>query len=158
MTMKRWDGAAFIDVAGVKRWDGSAWVTCTLAKRWDGASWIDVALPGGGAPLSVTISPGFAYGEVNYTNPPFPTAQTVTSNSVVATVTGGAGTINYFWEYVSGSTAIVATNPNGNATQFEATLLRNRSVSGQWRCRVTRGAATAIASVGATLAYYTGNN
>lgn len=147
-----------MDLTTLKRWNGSAWVDLTLAKRWSGSAWVDIPLPGGGTPpLSIVLSPGFAYGEVNYTSPPYPTAQTVYSNAVTIVPTGGTGTPVYSWEYVSGSTAIQPTSPNTAGTQFSASLLRNRSASAVWRGRCVRGAENVSSTITVDLAYYTGD-
>lgn len=56
MALKRWDGAAFVDLTTLKRWDGNTWVDVTILKRWDGSAWVDIGLPGGSAPLKATAS------------------------------------------------------------------------------------------------------
>lgn len=158
MTIKRWNGTSYTDLTTLKRWNGTTWVDITLAKRWNGTTWVDIPLPGGGTPpLSLTISPGNAYGELNYSNPPYPSAQTVTTNSVTMNPAGGTGTPAYAWEYVSGSTGITPTTPYAASTQFSASLLRNRSVTATFRGRCVRGAETVSVNLTVTLAYYTGD-
>lgn len=157
MTMKRWNGTSFADLSIVKRWNGSAWVDLSIAKRWNGSSWVDIPLPGGGAgPLSVTISPGTAYGENNVPNAPFPSAVNVTSNTVAANVTGGTGTISYSWARVSGSSSVSADTPNAATTSFSATLTRNTGAEAVFRVTVVRGAETATADVSVQLYYSVG--
>lgn len=158
MTAKRWIGT-WPDLTVFKRWNGSAWVDLTLAKRWDGGSWVDISLPGGGSvPLSLTISPGYAYGETVLSNPPFPTAQTVYSNAVTAAAAGGgAGTPTYAWHRISGSASITATNPSSATTAFQATLTRNREASAVFRCITQKGIDLAQADIEVSLAYFSGD-
>lgn len=157
MTMKRWNGSSWIDLTTAKKWNGSAWVDLTLAKRWNGTSWVDIPLPGGGAgPLSVTISPGYAFGEINVPNAPFPPAVEVASNGVSAMVTGGTGTISYSWSRLSGDAAVTANTPSASSTYFSAVLTRNQVATATFRVTVTRGAETAVADVGVQLAYTVG--
>lgn len=158
MTIKRWNGTAYVDLTTLKRWNGTSWVDITLAKRWDGTAWTDIPLPGGGTPpLSVTVSPGYAYGELNITNPPFPTAQAVNSNAVTMTANGGTGTPVYSWEFISGDQNVQPVSPLSATTYFKATLLRNRDTQAVWRARVIRGAENVSAFITVRLAYYSGD-
>lgn len=40
MALRRWTGAAWVDVQQVRRWNGSAWVKVPV-KRWTGSAWVD---------------------------------------------------------------------------------------------------------------------
>lgn len=154
MTLKRWDGAAFQDIAAIKRWDGASWVDLTVLKRWDGASWVDITLPGGSGNLSATASTGSVNGAV-VDNAPAPLFVEVVSGNVTITVVGGTGPgPTYAWSKVSGSSAIFPTAPSSATTAFSATLGSNQSVSGTWKCTVTRGAETVTVNVNVSLSYF----
>lgn len=138
MTMKRWDGAAQVDLTTAKRWDGAAFVTLTVAKRWDGAAWVDITLPGGGGgPLSVVASPGDAYGIAIGTT----LAGPVTSNAVTLTATGGTAPYTYLWELVSGDSAVIPDSPNSASTTFSAVVYHNQTKEAVYRGKVTDAAA-----------------
>lgn len=157
MTMKRWDGVAFQDLATAKRWDGVAWVDLTIAKRWDGAAWIDIPLPGGGGGgLSATASAGSAEGSV-FIPEPAPLVTTVfTNTSITVTATGGMGSGPTFsWARVSGDSAITATAPTSATTAFSANMGKNRELSATFRCTVTRGVEVVTVDVGVYLSYST---
>lgn len=154
MTFKRWDGAAYVDVTTKKRWDGVSWVDLTVAKRWDGASWVDF-LGGGGSGLSVTISPGSAYGFL-FDPEPAPLFATVTTNSVTATAAGGTGPYTYAWTKVSGDSALSANSPAAATTTFSANVAKNDERSGVWRVTATDSlAATATADITVRVEYMT---
>ena len=154
MTMKRWDGAAFQDLATAKRWDGASWVDLTVAKRWDGTSWVDIPLPGGGAgSLSATANKALCQG-FRFGIEPAPLFRTATSESVTVTATGGMGTGPTFsWARVSGSSAVSANSPTSATTTFSATLGANQSASAVFRCTVTRGVETVTIDVIVELYY-----
>lgn len=42
MSIQRYKGSEFTEVAGRKRWIGSAWVDLTLGRRWNGSTWVDL--------------------------------------------------------------------------------------------------------------------
>lgn len=132
-TLKRWDGAVFVDLSTFKRWDGSTWVDITTAKRWDGANWIDITLPGGGGgTLTATISNGsVGNGSVGEEE----TCPTITSQSTTVTATGGTGPYTYLWTRLSGSSAILCDSPTTATTTFSASICVG-SRSGVWRCTV----------------------
>lgn len=155
MTMKRWDGAAFQDLATAKRWDGASWIDLTVAKRWDGASWADIPLPGGGAgDLSATASRSTCDGTV-IVDAPAPLFRNITSNTVTITATGGTGVgPTYSWARVSGSSAISATVPTGATTAFTASVGSNQTLSAVFRCTITRGAESVTIDVTVFLSYY----
>lgn len=158
MTMKRWNGSSWVDLTVAKKWNGAAWVDLTLAKRWNGTSWVDIPLPGGGGgALSVTASPGYAFGEINVPNAPYPSAVTVASNNVVLNITGGTGTLSISWARVSGTTKAQVSNPSGSTVQFTATLTRNNFASETWRATVTKGAETLTVDIPVELSYTVGN-
>ena len=81
------------------------------------------------APLSAVSSPNLAYGYASGTGP-----QVVTSDPVVATVTGGASPFTYAWAIVSGTTVNI-TNPTSATTQFQK--LTGSSVMAGARCTIT---------------------
>ena len=149
MTMKRWDGSAYVDISTAKRWDGSAWVDLTIAKRWDGSAWVDITLPGGGGgTLSITaslnpVTTEFVEGADELT-------ASVTSYAVTCTATGGTGPYTYAWTYVSGASSVLCNSPSSNTTTFEAIIYREASRSAVWKCTVTDSAA-ATASVNVTV-------
>ena len=149
MTLKRWDGAAYVDLTTLKRWDGASWVDITLLKRWDGASWVDITLPGGGGGgLSATASPGSATGAV--TNSSLFTV--VTSNSVTVTATGGTAPYTYAWTRVSGDSAPTPSSYTAAGVYWSASVGRDQERTATWRCTVTDAALdTATVDVGVTL-------
>lgn len=145
MTMKRWDGAAFVDITVAKRWDGAAFVDLTVAKRWDGAAWVDIPLPGGGGgSLSATASPGSASGSVTDSN----LFVNVVSNGVTVTPTGGTGPYTYLWMKLSGDSAVTVSNSTAASVTFSATVPRDQERSAVYRCIVTDSlAASAFVNV-----------
>lgn len=42
MSLKRYNGSAWVDVESVKRYNGSAWVDCESVKRYTGSAWVEV--------------------------------------------------------------------------------------------------------------------
>lgn len=148
MALKRWDGAAYVDLTTLKRWDGAAWVDLTIAKRWDGAAWQDLAgFGGGGSGFSVTVSPGAAVGLL-FTPEPASLFQTVTTSNVTASAAGGTGPYTYSWTYVSGSSAHIPSNPSGATTNWSATQPKNSTRQSVWRVTATDSlSATATADV-----------
>lgn len=155
MALKRWDGAAYVDLTTLKRWDGASWVDLTIAKRWDGAAWQDLAGFGGGSGFSATADKAVCEGFV-FDPAPAPLFATVTSESVVVNATGGTGPYTYAWTRVSGDSAISATSPAAATTTFTATVPRDGERTGVWRCTVTDSlAATAFVDVSVALTYAT---
>lgn len=156
MTTKRWDGAAFVDVAAIQRWDGSAWQPITIYKRWDGSAWVDITIPGGGGGgLSATVAPGSAVGDL-FDAEPAPLFATVTSNNVTVSVTGGTGPYTYSWVRLSGDSAVSATASTSATTAFSATIGKNGEKTATFRCTVTDSLlATDTVSVSVTLTYTT---
>lgn len=147
MTLKRWDGAAMVDLTTLKRWDGTAFVDLTIAKRWDGSAFQDIAGFGGGSGFSVTVSPGSASGFL-FTPEPAELVQTVTTNNVTATAAGGTGPYTYLWEYVSGSSAHIPSNPSGATTNWSATQPKNSTRDSVWKVTATDSlSATSSANV-----------
>lgn len=124
MTMKRWNGSAYVDLTTAKRWNGSAWVDLTIAKRWNGSAWVDIPLPGGGggdpgAALVVTVSPGSANRSFSDGDPDCPL---YTTNTVTASTINGTGPYTYQWTRVSGSSAVLADSPTSASTSFSASI------------------------------------
>lgn len=58
MSIKRYTGAAFAEVASRKRWNGSAWVDLTIGKRWNGSAWVDLWSAASGSSGSSGASSG----------------------------------------------------------------------------------------------------
>lgn len=139
MTMKRWDGGAFIDLTVAKRWDGGSWIDLTIARRWDGGSWVDIPLPGGGGGgLSATISSASANG-FEFRAEPAPSFVTVfidTPASITVTPTGGTGPYTYLWERISGAAAVGVSNPTGSVVTFSANVPKNQTREAVYRCTV----------------------
>lgn len=152
MTMKRWDGAAYIDLTVAKRWDGSAWVDLTIAKRWDGTVWVDIPLPGGGgSTLAITGPAGLGYAEAG--SEPI---RTITTTAVNLTTSGGTGPYTYSWARFSGSSAIQATSPTVEDTQFTVNAYLNQTYITVFRCTVTDSlGATSFHDVEVTITYET---
>lgn len=156
MTLKRWDGAAYQDIAAIKRWDGASWVDLTVLKRWDGVAWVDIALPGGGGGLSATASAGSAEGSVFFPEPAPLFAGVGTSTTITVTATGGMGAgPTYSWARVSGDSGISATAPTSATTGFFANVGKNQELSAVFRCTVTRGVEVVSVDVSVYLAYFT---
>lgn len=42
MSIQRYNGATFAEVAARKRWNGSAWAPLTFGRRWNGSAWVDL--------------------------------------------------------------------------------------------------------------------
>jgi hypothetical protein len=156
MTLKRWDGAAYQDIAAIKRWDGASWVDLTVLKRWDGAAWIDIALPGGGGGgLSATINTSSISGMV-FASEPAPLFSPVATLPVTVTATGGMGAgPTYLWQRISGSSAVSADFPTAASTSFSGTVGKNQEASAVFRCTVTRGVESVQVIVNVLLIYTT---
>jgi len=41
MSARIWDGATWVDAAGINVWNGSSWSPATAGKIWDGSAWVD---------------------------------------------------------------------------------------------------------------------
>lgn len=139
MTLKRFDGAVYVDLTTRKRFDGASWIDMTVAKRFDGAVWVDIPLGGGGA-ISATVSHGEVFGEevlVGAGQPVFTTVVSQAPATVTVTPTGGTGPYTHSWAVVSGSSGTSAINPTSATTGFEALLGRNQSTSAYLRDTVT---------------------
>lgn len=158
MSAKRWDGAAYQDIATRKRWDGASWIDLTVAKRWDGVAWQDVTFAGGGGgePLSVIAAPGFV-SNFELDLEPAPSFKTLTSTqAVTVTPSGGAGSPTYAWTRVSGDSAIFPLSPTSATTFFRVTIGKNTFKTAVWRCTVTDGPETAHVDITASFSYETG--
>jgi hypothetical protein len=137
MTLKRYDGAAFVDIAAIKRYDGAAFVDLTLLKRYTGGVWVDITLPGGAGDLSATVSPAVV-SKTTHVGVGGPTVALVTTlQSASVSVIGGNDPYTYAWTFVSGDSAVLCNSPTSSSTQFHATIHKNNSVSAIWRCTVT---------------------
>lgn len=135
MTLKRWDGAAYQDVAAVKRWDGTSWVTAASVKRWDGSAWQTVALAGGSA-VSIALSPDNV--NVSTFDPEPAPLSTTLSGGTTATASGGTGPYTYAWSYVSGDTAISPTTAtNAASCSWNRTLHKNSEAQAIWKVVAT---------------------
>lgn len=82
-------------------------------------------------PLSLNITPGTVSG----TGSGFG-SQTITTNTAIATPTGGQAPFTYAWTYVSGDNAVILS-PTSAATQFQLNVAPNQFRSGTFRCTVT---------------------
>ena len=51
MSIKKYTGSSFTEIASRKRWNGSGWVNLTVGKRWNGSAWVDLwsSSSGGGS-------------------------------------------------------------------------------------------------------------
>ncbi len=137
--MKRWDGAAHVDLVTAERWDGSAFVPLTVAKRWDGSAFVAITLPGGGGgDIGATGSPNPATTETVYAEEDL--ATDVVSYAVTITAAGGTAPYTYAWTYVSGSSGVLCDVPDADTTTFSATIYRGTSRNAVWRCTVTDAA------------------
>ena len=58
MSIKRYTGSAFAEVASRKRWNGSGWVDLTIGKRWNGSAWVDLWSASSGSSGSSGASSG----------------------------------------------------------------------------------------------------
>lgn len=141
MTLKRWDGAAFQDIATIKRWDGASWVDLTVLKRWDGAVWQDIPLPGGGGgALSATVSDATVFGTEIRNGPGQPAVLAVGSDNpstITVTASGGTGPYTYAWSHVSGDSAVQVLNPTSATTDFIANCGKNQTKQAFKKCVIT---------------------
>jgi hypothetical protein len=83
-------------------------------------------LAGVAVPVSVSLDTVTAYGE--YDNPvpgTGPFSQTVVTNAVNATASGGTAPYTYSWSRQSGDSTITATTPTAAGTTFQASVARN---------------------------------
>jgi hypothetical protein len=154
MTLKRWDGAAYQDIAAIKRWDGASWVDLTILKRWDGVSWVDITLPGGGGGLSATADKAFV--GAGYSPEGIgPTFVTLTTDAITVTATGGMGAgPTYSWSRVTGDSSVLCDSPTSATTTFSCSVPRNQERSAVYRCTITRGAESVQINVNVLLTYY----
>lgn len=157
MTMKRWNGSAFVDTSTEKRWNGSAWVDLTVAKRWNGSAWVDIAFSGGGGGgLSATVNDGTVFGEVVDIGPAPAVVNVVSTlpSTVTVTPSGGTGPYTYSWSHVSGDSAVQVSSPTAATTQFNANVGKNQTKAAVKRCTVQDSlGATASVDVSVSLAY-----
>lgn len=154
--MKRWDGAAYQDLASAKRWDGVAYQDLTIAKKWDGVAWQDIALPGGGGGgLSLTTDAPGAFGSV-FDNEPAPLTAFVSSSAITGTAVGGVGAgPTYAWTRKSGSSAISAASPSSATTVFTGNVSKNGFRTAVFTLTATRGVDSVAVDVDVELEYYT---
>jgi hypothetical protein len=116
-------------------------VDLSVAKRWTGSSWVDIPLPGDEEDLALSATISRDYIAAVFQVPVGSTAVTLNTVDVVVTATGGDGAgPTYQWTQVSGSPGIDALSPTSATTKFRATLTKNTTRSGMFRCTVTRGA------------------
>lgn len=157
MTMKRWDGGLFVDTSIQKRWDGANWVDLTIARRWDGANWIDIAFPGGGGGvLSATISTNFVFGNVLVVEPA-PLFKNIHTSEATITATGGTGPYTYFWQRISGDSAIIPVSTTSATISFTANAPKNQPLEAVWVCTITDSVlATFQVAVTANIMYENG--
>ena len=154
MTLKRWTGASFTDLATLKRWTGAAWVDVASLKKWNGSAWVTIPLPGGGGgALSATASPGSAHGyEARIGSAP--AVLTVTTNSVTVTASFGTAPYTYAWTHESGDSAVQVNSPVSATTVFSGNIGKNQYKLATKRCTVTDSlGATAFVIVPADLEY-----
>lgn len=100
---------------------GSAWRRLTRAEIYAGGQWRTVARFVD--PLVVNVLPNEAYG---YANPLKPTAQTITTNSVVATPSGGLAPYTYAWD--SGNSPSMAGNSFTRTVPADSDVFDSASV------------------------------
>lgn len=41
MSARIWDGASWVDAAGIRVWTGSAWAPASAGRIWNGSAWVD---------------------------------------------------------------------------------------------------------------------
>jgi len=41
MSARIWDGASWVDAAGIRVWTGSAWTPASAGRIWNGSAWVD---------------------------------------------------------------------------------------------------------------------
>ena len=102
---------------------------------------LGVMLASGGGSFDVELAPSAQYeGGTDFTH---------TFNPVVATVTGGAGTITYLWSFdyeEIGGTWTIASGQGTASCTVEVGVPREFSSSAILRCTVTRGGVSKFAT------------
>lgn len=141
--VRRWTGTTWANVSFVRRWDGSAWVTV-----WPVASNLTAEVS---SPTALGIA-GCSYDGIGDNACPF--VNTVTSESVTVSSTGGSGAgPTYAWRFFSGDSGIAVSNPTAATVSFSGPVGRRQSKSAVWRCTVTRGTDSRFVDVEVTLTY-----
>lgn len=116
-------------VARIEAWNGSAW---KLVQSF-------------APPISLSMVPSSAAGSRNMA-----AIVVITTNSVTATVSGGAGPYSYNWVQIGGPAATIYT-PSNATTNFGMALGPGDSEQAEFRCTVTdTNDLTAQATVTAT--------
>lgn len=156
MAFKRWDGAAFVDIAAIKRWDGAAWVDLAALKRWDGAAWVDITLPSGSGDLSAIVAPFRVSIRFQTSEPAASAALLTTTAPAVVTASGGTGPYTYSWTKLSGDSTIQCQSPTDASTYFYAYAYKNEGYTATWRCTITDAALDSVtADVNVSIRYFT---
>ena len=150
-------GSVWTPVSFVRRWNGTAWVDVSFVRRWDGTAWVQVW------PLTSTLvvttnkaSVAGSYSCIDAPNGPSicPVLQTVSSDSVTVTSSGGSGAGPTFaWTFLSGNTGISVSNPTAATVTFSGVVGRRQLRDAVWRCAVTRGTDTEVVDVAISLSY-----
>lgn len=113
-------------------------------------------MTGSNSPLIASVSPAEAYGEYACTGyPPNVCAspQTVTTNTVTVSYTGGDGSApTYAWALLSG-TAHTVTAATSATTAFEKSVTRLQTFTAVYRCTLTVGSEVALLDVPVTTFY-----
>jgi len=83
------------------------------------------------------------------------------SSNIVASASGGAGGYSYAWQYVSGDTAMSATNASSASTGWTRSptpTANNQIYTSTWRCKITDSAGTVVYSSNVSVTFEHDNN
>ena len=140
MSARIWDGATWVDAAGINVWNGSSWSPATAGKIWDGSAWVDFLDTGGTVSLTNhTLSAS----RTSYGDGPSSALVRLTVQSDGSLV--GLGSTAYFSSYAAEGSINIDGNEYWTPTLVGSTA--TVPFAGQWLV----GGAPSLWSVRATI-------
>ncbi len=130
MSIKRFDGTNWVDVASAKRFDGTNWVEAQNVKRFDGANWVDAWMASG----SLTFESNNIISLSDYN----------VNNGNLNCYMANHNSLNQWIKYNIGFTTPTLTNPiisfdvslttrgDGNGTSFYVYITTSSGTSGNF--------------------------